>query len=202
MTWNISNVGAIAGEAGARATGSPSRRSASSTTALFVTHLAVQIPGGRLIDRVGVAQRRARRARHRRRGQRDRSHAPSLGVGLAARAADGPWDGRRLRRRDRPRSLRRRRAVLAGRLRRRHDGSRRAGADDRPTARRRARLARPLLDRARARSGRRPPRARGPSIARLGESGAADAAPSAACSATGGSGRSAACRWRRSGSRS
>ena len=54
MTWNISNVGAVAGRAWATSYGVSLAAVGLLTTALFVTHLAVQIPGGRLIDRVGA----------------------------------------------------------------------------------------------------------------------------------------------------
>ena len=53
VTWNISNVGAIAGVMGA-SYGVSLAAVGLLTTGLFVTHLAVQIPGGRLIDRVGA----------------------------------------------------------------------------------------------------------------------------------------------------
>ena len=53
VTWNISNVGAIAGVMGA-SYGVSLAAVGLLTTGLFVTHLAVQIPGGRLVDRVGA----------------------------------------------------------------------------------------------------------------------------------------------------
>ena len=53
VTWNISNVGAIASVMGA-SYGVSLAAVGLLTTGLFVTHLAVQIPGGRLIDRVGA----------------------------------------------------------------------------------------------------------------------------------------------------
>jgi len=53
VTWDISNVGAVAG-AESRAYGISLAAVGLLTTALFLTHLAVQIPGGRLIDRVGA----------------------------------------------------------------------------------------------------------------------------------------------------
>ncbi len=53
VTWNISNVGAIATVESA-SYGVSLATVGLLTTALFVTHLAVQIPGGRLIDRVGA----------------------------------------------------------------------------------------------------------------------------------------------------
>ena len=69
VTWNISNVGAIAGVMGA-SYGVSLAAVGLLTTGLFVTHLAVQIPGGRLIDRVGARRDRARLARGRRSGER------------------------------------------------------------------------------------------------------------------------------------
>jgi MFS family permease len=53
VTWDISNVGAVAGVM-ATAYGVSLAAVGLLTTALFLTHLAVQIPGGRLIDRVGA----------------------------------------------------------------------------------------------------------------------------------------------------
>ena len=53
VTWNISNVGAIASVMGA-SYGVSLAAVGLLTTGLFATHLAVQIPGGRLIDRVGA----------------------------------------------------------------------------------------------------------------------------------------------------
>ena len=92
VTWNISNVGAVAGVMGA-GYGVSLAAVGLLTTSLFVTHLAVQIPGGRLIDRVGA------------RGVGLASLAvvaaanaialtdPTLGVGLAARALMGLGTG-------------------------------------------------------------------------------------------------------------
>ncbi len=53
VTWNISNVGAAAGVMGA-SYGVSLAAVGLLTAGLFATHLAVQIPGGRLIDRVGA----------------------------------------------------------------------------------------------------------------------------------------------------
>lgn len=53
MTWNISNVGAVAAVLG-DSYGVSLAAVGLLTTALFATHLVVQIPGGRLIDRVGA----------------------------------------------------------------------------------------------------------------------------------------------------
>src|SRR5512144_1407697 len=51
--WNIANVGAIASDV-ADAYGVSLAVVGVFTTALFVTHLAVQIPGGRASDRFGA----------------------------------------------------------------------------------------------------------------------------------------------------
>ena len=53
MTWNVSNVGAVADEA-SRAYGVSLAAVGLLTTALFVTHLAVQLPAGRACDRLGA----------------------------------------------------------------------------------------------------------------------------------------------------
>lgn len=53
VTWNISNVGAVADPL-AEAYGISLAGVGLLTTALFVTHLAAQIPGGRAADRVGA----------------------------------------------------------------------------------------------------------------------------------------------------
>jgi cyanate permease len=53
VTWNISNVGAVADPLRA-AYGTSLAAIGLLTTALFLTHLLVQVPGGRLIDRVGA----------------------------------------------------------------------------------------------------------------------------------------------------
>ena len=53
VTWDVSNVGAVAETMG-DAYGVSLAAVGLLTTALFVTHLAVQIPGGRLIDRIGA----------------------------------------------------------------------------------------------------------------------------------------------------
>jgi MFS family permease len=55
VTWNISNVGAIAGEL-STSYGVSLAAVGLLTTALFATHLAVQIPGGRMIDRIGACR--------------------------------------------------------------------------------------------------------------------------------------------------
>jgi predicted MFS family arabinose efflux permease len=53
VTWNISNVGAVADPL-ADAYGVSLAAIGLFTTALFVTHLLVQIPGGRAADRIGA----------------------------------------------------------------------------------------------------------------------------------------------------
>jgi len=53
VTWNISNVGAVADPL-ADAYGVSLAAIGLLTTALFVTHLLVQIPGGRAADRIGA----------------------------------------------------------------------------------------------------------------------------------------------------
>jgi MFS family permease len=51
--WNVANTGAVAGPL-ADAYGVPLAAIGLLTTALFVTHFASQIPGGRLVDQVGA----------------------------------------------------------------------------------------------------------------------------------------------------
>jgi len=53
VTWNVSNVGAVADEA-AHAYGVSLAAVGLLTTALFLTHLAVQLPAGRACDRFGA----------------------------------------------------------------------------------------------------------------------------------------------------
>jgi MFS family permease len=74
--WNVANVGAAAGPL-SDAYGVPLAAVGLLTTALFVTHFASQVPGGRLVDRVG-----ARRA-----------GLGAIGIVLAgnALALAGPW---------------------------------------------------------------------------------------------------------------
>ena len=91
VTWNISNVGAIA-TVESESYGVSLAAVGLLTTALFVTHLAVQIPGGRLIDRVG-RERSGSLPRDRRGRQRDCADGPTLGVGLVARALMGLGTG-------------------------------------------------------------------------------------------------------------
>ena len=51
--WNVANTGAVAGPL-SDAYGVPLAAVGLLTTALFVTHFASQIPGGRLVDRIGA----------------------------------------------------------------------------------------------------------------------------------------------------
>jgi cyanate permease len=53
VTWNIANVGAVADPL-AEAYGIPLAAVGLLTTALFLTHLAAQLPAGRLADRLGA----------------------------------------------------------------------------------------------------------------------------------------------------
>ncbi len=53
VTWNISNVGAVADQLSAAYRASLAAIGLL-TTALFLTHLLSQIPGGRLVDRIGA----------------------------------------------------------------------------------------------------------------------------------------------------
>ena len=53
VTWNISNVGAVAGVM-SDSYGVSLAAVGLLTTALFVTHAAIQIPAGRLCDRYGA----------------------------------------------------------------------------------------------------------------------------------------------------
>jgi MFS family permease len=92
VTWNISNVGAIAGVAGA-SYGVSLAAVGLLTTALFVTHLAVQIPGGRLIDRVGARSVGLAALAIVVAGNAIALTAPTLGVGLAARTVMGLGTG-------------------------------------------------------------------------------------------------------------
>ncbi len=76
--WNIADTGAAAGPL-SDAYGVPLAAIGLLTTALFVTHLVIQIPGGRLVDRIG-----ARRA-----------GLGAIGIVVAgnALALIGPWFG-------------------------------------------------------------------------------------------------------------
>ena len=155
LTWNVTNVGAVADPL-AEHYGVSLAAIGLLTTALFVTHLAVQLPAGRGADRFG-SQRVALVA------------IVAAVAGNAVLLVDGGFElalartsdrrhrlGRGLRRRPRSRARRRRRRGVAGSLRRRDDGRRRAGAHGGAATHRRDELARSVLerDRARARLGR------------------------------------------------
>ena len=88
MTWDISNVGAVADDLG-EVYGVSLAAVGLLTTALFVTHLAVQIPGGRLIDRVGARSVGLAALAIVAAANAIALTAPSLGVGLGARLLMG-----------------------------------------------------------------------------------------------------------------
>ena len=92
VTWNISNVGAIAAVEGT-SYGVSLAAVGLLTTALFVTHLAVQIPGGRLIDRVGARNIGLTALAIVAAGNAIALTSPTLGVGLGARALMGLGTG-------------------------------------------------------------------------------------------------------------
>lgn len=92
VTWNISNVGAVADEMGA-GYGVSLAAVGLLTTALFLTHLLVQIPGGRLIDRVGARAVGLAALAVVAAGNAVALTTPSLGVGLAARVLMGVGTG-------------------------------------------------------------------------------------------------------------
>ena len=92
MTWNISNVGAIA-TVESESYGVSLAAVGLLTTALFVTHLAVQIPGGRLIDRVGARTVGLAALAIVAAGNAIALTSPTLGIGLGARALMGLGTG-------------------------------------------------------------------------------------------------------------
>ena len=92
MTWNISNVGAIA-TVESESYGVSLATVGLLTTALFVTHLAVQIPGGRLIDRVGARNVGLVALVIVAAGNAVALTSPTLGVGLGGRALMGVGTG-------------------------------------------------------------------------------------------------------------
>jgi len=92
VTWNISNVGAIATVEGA-SYGVSLATVGLLTTALFVTHLAVQIPGGRLIDRVGARNVGLVALVIVAAGNAIALTTPTIGIGLGARALMGLGTG-------------------------------------------------------------------------------------------------------------
>jgi len=92
VTWNIANVGAIAGPLSV-SYGVSLAAVGLLATALFVTHLLVQIPGGRLIDRIGARSVGLAALAVVAAGNAVALTAPSLGVGLAARTLMGIGTG-------------------------------------------------------------------------------------------------------------
>jgi MFS family permease len=92
VTWNISNVGAVAGVLSA-SYGVSLAAVGLLTTALFATHLAAQIPGGRLIDRVGARGVGLGALAIVAVGNAIALLDPSLGVGLAGRVVMGLGTG-------------------------------------------------------------------------------------------------------------
>ena len=92
VTWNISNVGAIA-TVESESYGVSLAAVGLLTTALFVTHLAVQIPGGRLIDRVGARTVGLVALVIVAAGNAIALTSPTLGIGLGARALMGLGTG-------------------------------------------------------------------------------------------------------------
>ena len=67
--WNVANIGAVADRL-SDAYGVSLAVVGLLTTALFVTHAAIQIPAGRLCDRYGARRRRASPASRSRRSPR------------------------------------------------------------------------------------------------------------------------------------
>ena len=192
VTWNISNVGAIAERDGrelrrlARGGRAADDRRSSSPTS------PCRFPAAGWSTGSARAASGSPRSPSWRRRTRSRSSSPSLGLGLGARVLMGLGTGAGFVAGHRSRPLGQGRPVLAGRLRRRHDGGRRAGADGRPAARRQLGWRAPYwtglvlalagaLPVLAARARRRAPAPRCP----RGVAGGA-------CSATGASGRSAA----------
>jgi len=92
VTWNISNVGAVAGQLSA-SYGVSLAAVGLLTTALFATHLLLQIPGGRVIDRVGARRVGLTALAVVAAGNAIALTAPTLEVGLAARTLMGVGTG-------------------------------------------------------------------------------------------------------------
>jgi MFS family permease len=92
VTWNIANIGAIAGPLAA-AYGVSLAAVGLLTTALFVTHLLVQVPGGRLIDRIGARSVGLSALAVVAAGNAIALTAPLLGIGLAGRTLMGLGTG-------------------------------------------------------------------------------------------------------------
>jgi MFS family permease len=92
VTWNISNVGAVAGVMGA-GYGASLAAVGLLTTALFATHLVAQIPGGRLIDRFGARGVGLAALGIVGTGNAIALLEPTLGLGLAGRVVMGAGTG-------------------------------------------------------------------------------------------------------------
>ncbi len=92
VTWNISNIGAVAEVMSARYDASLAAVGLL-TTALFCTHFLVQIPGGRLIDRIGARAVGLVSLVVVAAGNAIALTTPSLGIGLAARVLMGIGTG-------------------------------------------------------------------------------------------------------------
>jgi predicted MFS family arabinose efflux permease len=92
VTWDIANVGAVA-EDMSDAYGVSLAAVGLLTTALFATHLAVQIPGGRVIDRIGARTVGLAALAIVAAANAIALTAPSLGVGLGARVLMGLGTG-------------------------------------------------------------------------------------------------------------
>ncbi len=92
VTWNISNVGAVAGLLG-ESYGVSLAAVGLLTTALFVTHLVVQIPGGLLIDRLGARRIGVAALLVVAAGNAVALSSPVLGIGLGARTLIGLGTG-------------------------------------------------------------------------------------------------------------
>jgi predicted MFS family arabinose efflux permease len=91
-TWNVTDVGAVADPL-ASAYGVSLAAIGLLTTALFLTHLAVQVPGGRLIDRIGARRVGILALAAVAAGSAICLATPELGVGLAGRMLMGLGTG-------------------------------------------------------------------------------------------------------------
>src|ERR671935_99932 len=90
--WNVANTGAIARPL-ADAYDVPLAAVGLLTTALFVTHFASQVPGGRLVDRIGARRAGLGAAAVIVAGNAVALAAPSFPLGLAARLVIGLGTG-------------------------------------------------------------------------------------------------------------
>ena len=196
LTWNVSNVGAVADPLAATY-GVSLAAIGLLTTALFVTHLAAQLPAGIWSDRYGARASRSAACVAAAPGTLVLLQSDEFAVGLVGRLVVGVGIRRGVRRRARPRP---RRTVAARCSRASTAAATMAGGglalDDPAGADRGDELARAVLDRARPRAGCRA----AASYARGGPP-AGRRAPHAAFCATRACSRSGSCRRRRSGSR-